>query len=130
LELSREMPLSAKSRHRASLFDHLVGPLRSWRHEESQVESSEHQDNADIHHQPFPESASEKHEIYTDYNGCHRNHVKHHSYPSVHFGTTHFAQRSVQGTLKGKDRIAKMLHVTRLSPLPGKFQSFVKIAKL
>jgi hypothetical protein len=88
--------LSAKSRHRASLFDHLVGPLRSWRHKESQVESSEHQDYANIHYQPLPESISEEHEIYTDYNGCHRHHVKHYSYPSVHFGTTlfHFAQRA------------------------------------
>src|SRR5262249_17434197 len=47
-------------------------PLRSWRHEESQVESSEHQDNANIHYQSFPESVSKEHEIYTDYNGCHR----------------------------------------------------------
>jgi len=77
-------------RHRASLFDHLVGPLRSWRHEESQVESSEHQNDANIHYQPFPESVSEEHEIYTDYNGCHRHHVKHYSYPSVHFSTTSF----------------------------------------
>jgi ABC-type uncharacterized transport system substrate-binding protein len=34
------------------------------------------QDNANIHDQPFPESVSEEHEIYTDYNGCHRQHVK------------------------------------------------------
>ena len=66
-------------------------PLRSWRHEESQVESSEHQDNANIHYQSFPESVSEEHEIYTDYNGCHRDYVKHYSYPSVHFTTSfHF----------------------------------------
>src|SRR5215831_17512238 len=68
----------------------LVGPLRSLRHEESQVESSEHQDNANIHYQPFPESVSEEHEIYTDYNGRHRHHVEHYSYPSVHFSTTSF----------------------------------------
>jgi hypothetical protein len=51
---------------------------------------------------PFPESVSEEHEIYADYNGCHRDHVKHHSYPSVHFSTTSFhfcAQRS--GNPKG-----------------------------
>jgi hypothetical protein len=35
--------------------------------------------NANIHYQPFPESVSEEHEIYTDYNGCHRHHVKHHT---------------------------------------------------
>jgi hypothetical protein len=63
----------------------------SWRHEESQVESAEHQDNANIDYQSFPESVSEEREIYTDYNGCHRHHVKHYSYPSVHFTTSfHF----------------------------------------
>jgi hypothetical protein len=35
--------------------------------EESEVESPEHQDNANIHGQPFPESVSEEREIYTDY---------------------------------------------------------------
>jgi hypothetical protein len=81
-------PLSAKSRHRASLFDHPVAPLRSWRHEESQVESSEHQDNANIHYQPLPEAVSEEDKIYTHYNSCHRQHVKHYNHPSVHFSTT------------------------------------------
>jgi hypothetical protein len=57
----------------------------SWTPEESQVESSEHQDNANIHCQPFPESVSEEHEIYTDYDGCHRHPVKHDSYLSAHF---------------------------------------------
>jgi hypothetical protein len=72
------------------LWSTAVIPLRSWRHEESQVESSEYQDNANIHDQPFPESVSEEHEIYTDYNDCRRHHVKHYSYPSVHFSTTLF----------------------------------------
>jgi hypothetical protein len=53
--------------------------------EESQVEGSEHQDNANIRCQPLPESVSEEHEIYTDYDGCHRHHVKHGSYLSAHF---------------------------------------------
>jgi hypothetical protein len=57
----------------------------SWTPEESQVESCEHQDNANIHCQPFPESVSEEHEIYTDYDGCHRHDVKHDSYLSAHF---------------------------------------------
>ena len=55
--------------------------------EESQVESYEHQDNANIHCQPFPESVSEEHEIYTDYDGCHRHDVKHDSYLSAHFSS-------------------------------------------
>jgi hypothetical protein len=53
--------------------------------EESQVKSCEHQDNANIHGQPFPESVSEEQEIYTDYDGCHRRSVKHNSYVSAHF---------------------------------------------
>jgi hypothetical protein len=57
----------------------------SWTAEESEVESSEHQDNANIHCQPFPESASEERDIYTDYDGCHRHRVKHSSYLSAHF---------------------------------------------
>jgi hypothetical protein len=51
----------------------------SWRsrtHEEPQVESCEHQDDADIHHQSFPESISEEREIYTDYNGYHHYRVE------------------------------------------------------
>ena len=44
----------------------------SWTLEESEVESYEHQDNANIHCQPFPESVSEEREIYTDYDGYHR----------------------------------------------------------
>ena len=56
---------------------------RSWTPEESQVESYEHQDNANIHCQPFPESVSEEHEIYTNYDGCHHHHVKHDSYLSA-----------------------------------------------
>jgi hypothetical protein len=59
--------------------------VRSWTPEENQVESSEHQDNANIHYQPCPEPVSEEHEIYTDYDGDHRHHVKHDSYLSAHF---------------------------------------------
>ncbi len=57
----------------------------SWTPEEFQVESCEHKDNANIHCQPFPESVSEEHEIYTDYDGYHRHPVKHDSYLSAHF---------------------------------------------
>jgi hypothetical protein len=65
------------------------GPKRSrapwsWIPEKSQVESGEYQDNANIHSQPFPESAFEKYEIYTNYDGRHRQAVKHDSYLSVH----------------------------------------------
>jgi hypothetical protein len=57
----------------------------SWTAEESEVECSEHQDNADIHCQPFPKSVSEERDIYADYDGCHRHRVKHSSYLSAHF---------------------------------------------
>jgi hypothetical protein len=53
--------------------------------EESQVESREDNDNANIHSQPFPESVSEEHEIYTDYEGRHHHPVKHDCYLSTHF---------------------------------------------
>ena len=48
----------------------------SWPLEESQVESCEHQDNANVHCQAFPESISEEREINTDDDGCHCQDVK------------------------------------------------------
>jgi hypothetical protein len=71
--------LNAQSQRRGA-----IAPC-SWTAEESEVESSEHQDNANVHCQPFPESVSEERDIYTDYNGCHRHRVKHSSYLSAHF---------------------------------------------
>jgi hypothetical protein len=62
-----------------------MGTPCSWTPEEYQVESCEHQDNANIHCQPFPESVSEEREIYSDYDGCHRHPVKHDNYLSAHF---------------------------------------------
>jgi hypothetical protein len=66
----------------------VTGQPCSWTPEESEVESYEHQDNANIHCQPFPESVSEEHEIYTDDDGYHRHHVKHVSYLSAHLEFT------------------------------------------
>ena len=54
--------------------------------EESEIKSAEYQDNANVHCQPFPKSVSEKQEIYADYDGCHRHHVKHYCCLSAHFG--------------------------------------------
>src|SRR5579862_4716031 len=59
----------------------------SWTPQESKVECCEHQDDSNIHGQPFPESVSEEHDIYTDYDGYHRHHVKHVSYRSAHFSS-------------------------------------------
>ena len=53
--------------------------------EKSKVESCEHQDDANVHCQPFPQMVSEEQNIYTDYDGYHRHHVKHYSYLSAHF---------------------------------------------
>jgi hypothetical protein len=44
--------------------------------EESQVESCEHQDNANVHYQPYPESVSEERKIHSAYDGCHCRYVK------------------------------------------------------
>jgi len=62
-----------------------TGQPCSWTPEESKVEGYEDQDNANIHCQPFPESVSEERDIYADYDGYHRHHVKHDSYLSTHF---------------------------------------------
>jgi hypothetical protein len=62
-----------------------MGAPCSWTPEESQIESSEHQDNANIYCQSFPESVSEERKIYSDYDGRHRHHVKHDNYLSAHF---------------------------------------------
>jgi hypothetical protein len=56
---------------------HRATAPRSWTLEESEVESCEHQDNANIHCQPFPELVSEEEEIHRDYDGYHRHHIKH-----------------------------------------------------
>src|SRR5580693_116745 len=55
-----------------------------WMPEEPQVESSEHQHQADIHDQPFPESVSEEREVDSDYDGCHRQYIKYDHDPTAH----------------------------------------------
>src|SRR6516164_5146417 len=84
----------------------------SARSEESQVESSEYQDDADIHHQSSPESVSEERDIHTDYNGCHHHSVKHASYLSVHFSTLRqrrLSAHSAQKECASRARIDKPL---------------------
>jgi hypothetical protein len=53
--------------------------------EKSPVESREHQDNANIHCQSFPEVVSKEREIHTDYDGYHHHHVNHYSCLSARF---------------------------------------------
>jgi hypothetical protein len=57
----------------------------SWAAEESQIESREHQDNANVRYQPLPESVSEERDIQTNYDGQHYHHVKRDSDRSAHF---------------------------------------------
>lgn len=64
--------------------------FRSLVPKESKVESCEHQDNADICDQAFPESVSKEREVYTDYDCYHRHHVKDHRYPCAHLSKTLF----------------------------------------
>lgn len=52
----------------------------SWTPKESEVASRKHQNNANIHRKPFPESVSEESEIHADYDRYHRRHVKRDGY--------------------------------------------------
>jgi len=56
--------------------------------QESEVEGPEHQNHANIGAQPFPESVSEEHEIYTDDDRCHYDDVNHDTCLSAHFNTS------------------------------------------
>jgi len=67
----------------------------SWTPEESEVESSEHQDYANINRQPLPEPVSEEREVYTDYDGCHRHSVNQNSCLSAHFSHDHICTHDV-----------------------------------
>jgi len=60
---------------------------RSWASEESQIESREHQDNANVRYQPFPESVSEERDIQTNYDGYHCHDVNCDSDLFVHFSS-------------------------------------------
>jgi len=56
----------------------------SWTAEESEVESREYQDDANVHGQPFPEVVSEERDIDTDNNRHHCHAIKHDSDLSAH----------------------------------------------
>jgi hypothetical protein len=43
---------------------------------ESQIEGCKHQDNTDVHHEPFPESILKEKKIYANDNGYHHQTVK------------------------------------------------------
>jgi hypothetical protein len=62
-----------------------AGAPSSWALQESQVEGSNHQDNADIHHQPWPELMPEEQQIHDNDTGCHHQDAKHHIGIPGHF---------------------------------------------
>jgi hypothetical protein len=109
----------------------------SWMPEESEEESCEHQDNTNIHCQPFPESTFEEHEICTDYDGYHHHHVKRDSYASAHFsGNRHFefsikcsanpADSTGTRFLSGTSRTGFRWPVSRhIASIPLSFQAIV-----
>jgi hypothetical protein len=57
----------------------------SWTFEEPEVEGGEYQDDADIHHQPFPEPVFEEQEIHRDDNGRQQHWIKYDSRLATHF---------------------------------------------
>jgi hypothetical protein len=70
---------------------------RSWTPEKSQIESQKHQDNADIHRQPFGESILEERDIHADYDDCHRYQIEHDDHRSVHFSSPPFVPSTTVG---------------------------------
>jgi len=47
-----------------------------WAVHEPEVERYEHQDDANVGRQPFPEVVSEEEDVHTDHDACHRDHVQ------------------------------------------------------
>jgi hypothetical protein len=58
--------------------------VRSSRFYESEIESSEHQNNPDVHNQPFPEVALEEQKIHADDYGDQEHYVNDVSDVSFH----------------------------------------------
>jgi hypothetical protein len=56
--------------------------------EESEVESRKHQNDTNIHCQPFPKAISEEREIHADDDDYHHHGIKHSSYLSGHLPNT------------------------------------------
>jgi hypothetical protein len=80
-----------------------------WMPNESDVEGCEHQHNANIHRQPFPESVFKEHNIYAYYDGCHSHHVKRYSYLSTHLSYNPRMAASVRSPIRAGIRRAYVL---------------------
>jgi hypothetical protein len=61
--------------------------LGSYVLEESHIERREHQNNADIHHQPFPESVPKEKYVHGNDNGYQRGKIKHNRHVLRHLST-------------------------------------------
>jgi hypothetical protein len=72
--------------HASGLIEREASPARDglWTPEETQVESREHQDQADIHDQPFPEAIPEEQNIHANDDGGHYHHTKRDGWRSAH----------------------------------------------
>jgi hypothetical protein len=83
-----EMPERTRGQDLKVFVELRLPSAGSWTPQESQVERQEHQNDSKVHRQPFPESVSEEHQVYTDYDSCHRHYVKHGGYRSAHFSSS------------------------------------------
>lgn len=84
------LPIASAGRFRlCGSLGMVIERFCSWP-QKSEIERSEHQNNADIHREPWPKQVSEERNIYTDDDGYHRHHVKHVSYPTAHFNLMAF----------------------------------------
>jgi hypothetical protein len=52
--------------------------------QESEIEGRKHQDNSDVHGQPWPKLMPEEKDVHTDHYGHHGEHVKHGDQISSH----------------------------------------------
>jgi hypothetical protein len=93
---------------------HNGGATRSRTPEEPEVESSKHQDDADIHRKSLPEpgSASEETQIYTDYDGDHRHPEMGGSDLSAHAGGKYHFEFSIIRSATPANWLARLATLT------------------
>jgi hypothetical protein len=65
-----------------------------WVPKESQIEAGKHQNDSDVHHQPFPEIIPEDQGIESDDGGYHHQHVKNCNHRSRHSDLPRFCDLS------------------------------------
>ncbi len=102
-----------------------------WVLEESQIKGCKHQDNADVHYQPFPESILKEQQVYTNDNGNqHRNvkhdrHVPRHSISRSNISTAALRARNASSKRLAETGVGSRDLTRRCSQhLPGLFPCF------